>query len=872
MKKHCQLSIIALLAALTAFGQDRVTSLQCEHLDNPIGIDTQVPRLSWMLPTGVKVQKSWTITVGTDSLSVSKGSGDMWSSGPVASGKVLATYAGKELEPCTKYWWTVNVTTDDGRNIPGPVASFETGKMCQWNWEGWWIYDTKDTELRPAGAFRKEFRTRGKVASARAYIAVAGLFECYVNGQKVGDDCLEPDFTRFDRRVLYITRDITDLVASNADNAVGILLGNGWYNHQAMAVWDYENAPWRHRPCFSMDIKITYEDGSVETICTDKTWKTHLSETVYNNLYVGEHVDGRLALGDWTKPGYAAEDWKTIGTTVDPAAKLVSQQMRPIRDVDTLRTVSLTKISDHEYLYDFGKDISGVTELRIKGEKGTTFRIRHGEYIENGRVMTDNIDYFYHPDPELDEPFATDIFILGGEGEEVFRQKFGYKGFRYAEVTTDRPVDMDKDNLVAYFVHSDIPVRGSISSSNEVLNWIWEASCRSYLSNLVGYPTDCPQREKNGWTGDTNMAMDIGFYNFDPITVYEKWMEDHKDAQLPNGAYSNIIPSPGWGYNWANGLDWTSTNIIIPWRTWLFYGDDHLLHSMYPNMKAYLALVERDYPDGLTDFGLGDWIPVKTTSSLELTSSIYYYDDVRTMAKIAALTGHDGDAAHYEALARKIRDAINGKYLDKEKGIYASGAQTEMAMPLFWNVVPDDCRQRVADNLAADVAARGLDVGLLGSKALLGALSENGHLDVAYKLAVSTEHPSWGFWMTDGATTLYENWHVDGNRDLSRNHMMYGEICAWFHKALGGIIPDEDHPGFSEFTVKPGFAPGLDRFEARHTCPYGEIRSGWTRKGKKVEYSITVPSNTKAHLVLPDGERDLTCGTYTFKFTMKSKI
>ena len=871
MKKHCLLSSIAILGAIAAFGQERLTSLQCEHLENPLGIDTPAPRLSWMLPDGIAAQKSWTITVGTDSLSVSKGSGNMWSSGPVASGKVLATYAGKALEPCTKYWWTVNVATDDGRNIPGPVASFETGKMCQDNWEGWWIYDTKDLELRPSGAFRKEFRTKGKVVSARAYIAVGGLFECYINGQKVGDDRLEPDFTRFDRRILYITRDITGLVNSNGDNAVGILLGNGWYNHQPMAVWDYEKAPWRHRPCFSMDIELTYEDGSVETVKTDKSWKTNLTDIVFNSIYVGEHVDHRISLGDWTRPGYDESAWKGVATTVCPAAKLESQQMRPIRDVDTLRTVSMTKISDTDYIFDFGYNISGVTELRISGEKGTEFRIRHGEYLEDGHVSTYNLDMHYHPEPGLDEPFATDIFILGGDGEETFRQTFGYKGFRYAEVTTDRPVDLGEDNMVAYFMYSDIPVRGSVTSSNEVLNWIWDATCRSYVSNLVGYPTDCPHREKNGWTGDTNMAMDVGFYNFDPITVYEKWMEDHKDAQLPNGVLPNIIPSPGWAYDWNNGIDWTGTNITVPWHTWLFYGDDHLLRTMYPHMKAWLGFLERTYPTGLTDYGQGDHLPFTVKTNLELVASVYYYDVVRTMAKISALLGHGDDAGHYETLARKIRDAVNEKYLDREKGIYASGMQTEMALPLHWGVVPDDCRQKVADNLAADLAARGLDVGLLGSTAILGALSANGHLDDAYRLAVSTDFPSWGYWMKDGATTLYENWRIDDKLEVSMNHIMHGEVCAWFHKVLAGITPDENHPGFAEFNVEPGFATGLDRFEATHTCPYGEIRSGWTRKGKKVEYSLTVPSGTIAHLTLPDGSHDLTCGTYTYKFKIKNK-
>lgn len=852
-------SALALIAFISAAAQ-QVHDLRCEHLDNPVGVDAPKPRFSWMLPDGVKAQTGWSVLVGTDSAAVARMEGK-WFSGHSPS--VMGFYSGERLKPCTRYWWRVRVNTDDGRLLDSPVARFDTGKMG--NWEGWWIYDTKDLELRPAAAFRKDFQIRGDIAGATVYIAAAGLCEISINGKKVGDGRLEPAFTRFDRRVLYLSHDVTSLLREGV-NTIGVLMGNGWYNHQAMAVWDYETAPWRHRPCFCLDLRIDYADGSAQTVITDKTWKTHLSEVTYNNIYVAEQVDGRQAQPGWDSPGFDDSSWSGVKLTVAPSEKIVSQQMRPIRDVDTLRAVNVRKLSDREYLYDFGQNISGVTELVISGEAGTTFRLRHGEFLRDGRVSTENIDYFYTSPTGRDEPFATDIFTLGGRGEEHFRQRFGYKGFRFVEVSADRPVIMDEDNLSAYFVHSDIPVRGRISSSNAVLNWIWRASCYSYLSNLAGYPTDCPQREKNGWTGDTNMAMDIGFYNFDPITVYAKWMEDHKDAQLPNGVFPNIIPSPGWGYDWGNGPDWTSTNIVIPWRCYLFYGDDTLLRGMYDNMKAYIGYIRRTWPGGLTDWGLGDWLPVKSTSTLELTSSVFYYDDVRTLAKIAALTGHDADAADFRALANIIRERINGKYFDKARGVYANGTQTEMAMPLYWDVVPEEDRQRVADNLAADVAARGLDVGLLGSKAILGALSSNGHLDLAFRMATSTEHPSWGYWMKNGATTFYENWHIERVRDLSMNHMMYGEINAWFYKALGGITPDELHPGFAEFNVRPGIPASLASFEAVHICPYGEIRSGWTSKGRVVTYTLTVPSNTIAHLTLPDGRQfDLHCGTYSYK-------
>lgn len=869
----CAAALVVSAAGVFAVERERIArnesyetigDLRCEYLENPIGIDIPNPRLAWRLPLGVKEQKGYSIVVGTDSADVAKGRGDAWESGFVASCEVLAEYAGKELESDTRYWWKVIAESGDSKSFESPVTYFETALMSVRDWRGWWITDTRDKDLRPAASFRKEFDLKGDIVSAKAYVAAGGLFELYLNGEKAGDDCLEPAFTRYDKTMLYVTKDITDLLHEGR-NAVGVLMGNGWYNHQAMAVWDYETVPWRARPCFCADIRVRYADGTEQVVFSDKTWKTHLSSVIYDNIYTAAHIDGRLDINGWAEPGFDDKGWNGVRLTSAPAGRIASQTMRPVRDVDTLKAVSVTKLSDKEYVFDFGQNISGVTELNINGEAGTTLRLKHGEYLRGGRVTTENIDYFYRGDVEK-EPFAVDIFTLGGNGREVFRQKFGYKGFRYVEVSADRAVSLDESSLTAYFVHSDIPQTGYIHSSNEVINKLWKASCYSYLSNLVGYPTDCPQREKNGWTGDTNAAMDIGLYNYDPITVYEKWMGDHKDAQLPNGVYPNIIPTSGWGYDWGNGTDWTSTNITIPWRLWLFYGDSRPLFSMYENMKAYMDYIERTYPGGLTDWGLGDWIPVKSSSTLELTSSIYYHEDARIMARVAEITGHTEDAAHYEALAKLIRDRINEKYLDKERGVYATGTQTEQAMPLFWNVVPDEYRRKVAANLASMVKENGLDVGLLGSKAILGALSDNGYLELAFSLATSTEYPSWGHWLANGATTFYENWNLDNIRDLSFNHMMYGEINAWFYKALAGFLPRESEPGFREFDLRPGFPQGLSSFEASHVTPNGEIHSSWKRKGSRITYTVTVPSNSVAHLELPGVSETLACGTHEFTF------
>jgi alpha-L-rhamnosidase len=431
---------------------------------------------------------------------------------------------------------------------------------------------------------------------------------------------------------------------------------------------------------------------------------------------------------------------------------------------------------------------------------------------------------------------------------------FGYKGFQYVEVTSSRPVNLTIESLTGYFMHSDVPPAGSFETSNPTINKIWYAANNSYLSNLFGYPTDCPQREKNGWTGDAHIAIETGLYNFDGITVYEKWLADHRDEQQPNGVLPAIIPTSGWGYHWANGPDWTSTIAIIPWNIYLFYGDAKLLNDSYDNIKRYVDHITSISPEGLTTWGLGDWVPVKSKSPVELTSSVYYYVDALILSKMEEMISNNWMDRPYEELANKIKDAINAKYLNRETGIYGSGSQTELSVPLKWGIVPDDMIEIVAANLAKRVASDNnhIDVGLLGTKAILNALSENGYADVAYKVASQETFPSWGWWMVNGATTLYENWPIDAKSDISMNHIMFGEISAWFYKALGGINPDPQKPGFKNIILKPMFVEGLSSASAKHTSPYGEIVSEWTRKKDNIIYKITIPANSTASLYLPD--------------------
>jgi len=858
------LLLVGLCASCNLYGQKKGAdfepiALQCEHLVNPLAIDVEQPRFTWMLKDdrqGAK-QVAYQVIVGTDSLSIVNNKGNIWDTGKLMKDNILVRYAGKDLHALTRYFWKVTVWDKDGRPSSSDVASFETGMMSRFNWKGAWISDHANENDKPAPYFRKKFTTKKTVKYARAYIAAAGLYELSLNGAKVGKNVLDPMYTRFDKRLLYVVHDVTAQIKSG-NNAIGVVLGNGWYNHQSLAVWDFNNAPWRNRPTFCMDLRIVYTDGTEETISSERDWKTSSGPIIFNSIYTGEHYDARLEQKGWDEADFDDSKWKGVRYRSAPADLIVAQQTVPIRMVNTFTPKSVKRIDDKTYVFDLGQNMSGITKVKASGTAGTVLKIKHGERLhQDGRLDQSNIDVYFRGDKETD-PFQTDILILSGKKQDEFMPKFNYKGFRYVEVSSSEPLDLKDLHITSYFVHSDVAAKGEVKTSSKLVNDLWKVTNNAYLSNLMGYPTDCPQREKNGWTGDGHLAIETAFYNFDGITVYEKWIADHRDEQQPNGVLPDIIPTGGWGYGDANGLDWTSTIAIIPWQVYMFYGDNRLLEDSYQNIKNYVDYVDRISPEALTTFGRGDWVPVKSTSNLELTSSIYFYVDATILSAAAKMFGKQDDYEKYDRLSKKIKKAINEKFLNVSTGIYGSGTQTELSMALHWDVVPEDVKTKVAFNLNKKVEESGfhLDVGVLGAKALLNALKNNGYEESAYKVAVQDSYPSWGWWVVNGATTLLENWDLDAKRDISDNHMMFGEIGGWFFKSLGGILPDPEQPGFKHILLKPIFPKTLDHSEITHASPYGDIVSKWKKNKNIVTYDLTVPANATATFFPPSNAKE----------------
>ncbi|MCX6226654.1 MAG: family 78 glycoside hydrolase catalytic domain, partial [Bacteroidia bacterium] len=421
----------------------RPITLSVENLINPLGIDAPAPRFKWQMEDARQgaMQTAYRIWVGTDSSAVANGKSNSLDTGVVKGDQMQVAFAGTSpLAPFSRYFWTVQVWDQHGKKSRiSSVASFETGMMEMKNWQGSWISDSKDINYKPAPYFRKEFRPSKRIRSARIYITAAGLFELSVNGRKVGNHRLDPMYTRFDKRNLYVTFDLTSMVQPGA-NAIGVLLGNGWYNHQSTAVWDFHKAHWRNRPRFLMNLRLTYEDGTVETIATGPDWKASGGPVIFNSIYTAEHYDARLEQQGWDSRGFNDAGWEQAIIAPAPSGNIVAQALVPIRNVEKIPVKSMRKFNDQVYVFDLGRNIAGVSRLTIIGEKGTVIRLKHAELLDStGMADQSNIDVHYRPVGDSD-PFQTDIFILKGGGEETFSPRFNYKGFQYVEVRSDRPI------------------------------------------------------------------------------------------------------------------------------------------------------------------------------------------------------------------------------------------------------------------------------------------------------------------------------------------------------------------------------------------------------------------------------------------------
>lgn len=855
--KPCFLFCLSLLSVLFGCRQSPVSvrpvNLRSEYLYEPIGIGTSAPRFTWEYAGEEKgfSPSRYEIRVGTEP-------DDLQPYTPHTS-----------FLPHTRYYWNVSVWDARGRRCaPSEVATFETAKFASSDWTGTWITDRNDKHFEPAPLFRKTFTLAKNVRQARAYVAAAGYYELFINGKRVGENYLDPGYTHFDKRILYTTYDITSLLQSG-ENAAAAVLGNGWYNEQSVAVWNFHEARWRDRPRLLCELRLTFADGTTLTIPSDSTWRTATGPYTYNNLYSGDCYDARLEEKGWKEAAFDDAHWLAAVPAVSPTVQLSAQQMPGIRVTEEVKPTAVKAFGDRLYVYTFPKNMSGFCRLNVKGKPGTQLTLRYGELLKpDGRLEQGNIDVYYHP-VNPGEAFQTDTYILNGEGEECFTPSFTYHGFRYVEVESTQPVALTADNLTALFLHTAVAPVGRFSCSDSLLNKVWAATMQAYRSNLHSIPTDCPQREKNGWTADAHVAIDLGLLGFDGITLYEKWMDDLIDNQRDSiGDISGIIPSSGWGYGDWPGPVWDAVMFIIPDALYHYYGETRSIEKLYPTLQRYLRYLASKETDGWLTFGLGDWVYWKSTTDNTYTSTAYYYLDYKLMARFAALTGRD--PAPYQAKADELKARINARFFDPSTGRYAEGTQTAQALALYLGLVPEGKENLVASLLHEKVAANDyfLDFGLLGSKTVPAMLTRYGYVEDAMRMVTKTEAPSWGYWVqTQGYTTLAETWTLSPEfHDASLNHVFMGDVAAWMMNALAGINYDPDRPGFRHIRFTPHFVKGLDWASGEYHSVAGRIYSRWQRQGDRVHLTVVVPSGCTATVEAGGKNLEIASGCHEWSF------
>jgi len=850
------LAAVGMLFCIPAASAADATELRCEYRDNPLGIDAEKPRLSWVIEergprSEVRGQKqsAYQVLVASTPELLAKDQGDLWDSKKVVSEQsIQVEYAGNPLESRQACHWKVRIwDKDDKASAWSAPAGWSMGLLKPDDWQAKWIGAPTDAPIEPAPLLRKTFSLDKKIERATAYISGLGYYELTLNGQKVGDHVLDPKFTRYDRRVLYVTYDLTRQL-KNGNNAMGVMLGNGWYNYHVKNPWSFDTAPWRAKPKMLLQLEIAFADGTTQTIISDESWKYSTGPIQFDGMLSGEVYDARLEKEGWNTAGYDDSKWGAAKVVDAPKGKLSAQMVQPIRVTEVLKPVKVSQPKPGVYLYDMGQNIAGTARLAVTGPAGTEVKIQYAELLhDDGTLNPDRIKVFCQS-----AEFQTERYVLKGKGTEIWQSRFMYHGFQYVQVT-GFPGEPKLANLEALVMHTDLENAGTFECSNELLNKIQHCTRWSYLNNFHGHPTDCPNREKIGWTGDAHVAAETGLYNFDASAAYTQWMLDFKDEQRDSGELPGIVPTGGWGYQWGGGPGWTSAYVLIPWYMYQYRGDIRILAEHYENLKRYVDYLTSMAKNGIVGIDPGDWSVAKTETPVEVTSTGYYYCDAVIVSKMAGILGRQDDATKYTQLAASIRKAFNRDFLNGQTKQYANGSQTALSCALYQGLVEPADVDAVLGNLIANVEMQGnhLDCGILGTKYLLHVLANNGRADVAFKVTAQTTQPSWGYWIKQGATTLWEKWD---DSDGSHNHVMFGDVSAWFFKSLAGIRPDESGPGFKKIIIKPAIVGDLTWVKCGYDSIHGKIVSNWQRDGDKLTMDVTIPANTTATVYVPAKE------------------
>ena len=845
----------------------KIADPRVEFSVNPLGIDTQRPRFSWVVVSderGVSI-KSCRVIVCSSFENALKGIGDVWDSGRVEIDSNIIEYGGPPLKSFTRYFWRVKCWDDKGRESDwSEVAFFETGVMKPEEWRGYWVGGGR--------YLRKEFELRGEVAEARAYVTGLGYYELRINGRRVGDRVLDPPWSDYDKTVFYSVYDVTDLL-KKGKNAIGVILGRGRYSPKKKKAT--LNLRYFDEPKALLMLRVRYSNGEEEWIYTDESWKClEKSPILHDDIYDGYRYDARLEPVGWDLPGFNDSEWKPCSRVEPPKGKLRSTAAVPgTKIIGTLKPKKYYSPKPGVVVFDFGQNLTGWVRLKVRGQRGAKVRIRYAELInEDGTLNTAN----------LRGAEATDEFILRGEGVEVLEPKFTYHGFRYAEVTGTPNIPSIED-IEAVIVHADLEPIGSIATSNKLVNDIHRIVLWSLKSNLMnGVQTDCPQRdERMGWLGDAWLSSEAAILNFNMAKYYEMFLQNIVDTQREDGAIADIAPVY-WTFEQLYPADpaWGTALIYIPWALYQYYGDKQVLRKCYEPMKRWWRLLYSMSKDGILYFGkYGDWVPPGRVRSIEncpfeIVSTWILYRDAVILSSIAEVLGAREDAEFFKKKAEEIKEAFNkaflteiaeapifrqvgylSKYVRSDgKHVYLGGTQTCNALPLASDMIPAEKVKDIVGALVRSVEVewdKHLNVGIIGAKYVPEVLAKYGYTELAFEAITQESYPGYGYMIKEGATTLWERWEkLTGSGMNSHNHHMFGSVDAWFYNYVAGIKPQE--PGFRKFIVE---IPRLRRVTHASASVYiptrGLIAVTWSRNETGYSVSVAVPVGSVAEIHIP---------------------
>lgn len=845
----------------------RAIRVRTEYLKNPVGIDVVHPRLMWNCEDGVK-QTAYQIVAGD------------WNSGKIESSSMQAAYP-LALHSRERVNWRIRLWDENDEPGDWSEAFFEMGLLDKSDWTAKWItgnYTVNKKERYPVDCFRKALSISKEVRMARLYITACGLYEARLNGNKIGDFCLAPGITDYRKRVQYQTYDVTDLL-KDGSNELTVQLADGWYRGSCGA-WGSKNQ-YGTETKFVAQLEINYADGTCDTVCTDDGW-------AWSN-------DGPIRFAD-NKDGEIVEAFRTPMYTGN--AKVTSHKVVPtasnnvpVTEHERFHPV-ITKAPNGKWLLDFGQNLAGYVAFRVNARVGQRMLWRFGEMLdEDGNLTQKNIQC---SNKRITTPLQK-LEYTCGEGMNEYKTTFAVFGFQYAEVETE--VELLSENIEAVAVYSDMEQTGFFESSNDLLNRFVQATIWSTKSNSLDLPTDCPTRERHGWTGDAQIFYNTAAYLFLYAPFGQKYIRDMYDWQRKDGCLPHIVPDGGadfYMYSMNGSVGWSDAGILLPYRMWKRYGDDEILHRYYDRMKKYAEfmirrcgsftplqkplrlLKEQKY---LVNRGqsYGEWAEPQDVRAFQIKDFVFPHPEESTaytsyvmscMAEIADHLGKGADAGRYREYAEGCRRAYQ-ELVKKDGFSLDTDRQAKLVRPLYFRLLDEKQTAYAKKRLirALDHYGWRLGTGFLSTPLILDVLAEI-DIEAAYRLLENEEMPGWLFMPKNGATTIWEGWEGTKaqNGISSLNHYSKGAVCEWLFKTMCGInIAGENH-----FVIVPRPGGTFTHASASYRSIYGEVKSGWTREGGKTVYSVTVPANCTAEIIIPGrAPQEVCAGTYELEVTVQ---